>query len=285
MLIMLPALVLRTSLSRGAPSPWDVAVLRITAPLEAAVSWVVEGIGGAWSSYVALVDVERENRELRADNAVLRDQLSVMTRRAFDASALEDLVAVKHTRTADTLGARVIGAPLTPQFRVLRLQLDRGDREVRPGQAVIGDGGPIGAIDKVYGSYADVVLISDPASSIEVVVPRTGGRGIVTGLGRSDSYACKLEWLERSQKVDARVVVGDDVVTTGLGATFPAGLVVGKVSKIVHDDGMFQEVEIEPAVDVSRVRAALVLLSSDAAADPDAKAKKKSEPAFGARPL
>jgi rod shape-determining protein MreC len=285
LLIVLPALVLRASLARGTPSPLDVALLRITAPLEAGVSWVVEGIGGVWSRYIAVVDVERENRELRADNAALRDQLSVMTRRAFDTAALEDLVAVKHTRTADTLGARVIGAPLTPQFRVVRLQLDRGDHEVRPGQAVIGDGGPIGAIDKVYGSYADVVLISDPASSIEVVVPRTGGRGIVTGLGRADSYACKLEWLERSQKADARVVVGDDVVTTGLGATFPAGLVVGKVSKIVHDDGMFQEVEVEPAVDVSRVRAVLVLLSSDAAPDPDAKAKKKSEPAFGARPL
>ena len=285
LLIVLPALVLRASLSRGTPSPLDVALLRITAPLEAGVSWVVEGVGGIWSRYVALVNVEDENAELRADNAELRKQLATTARRAYDVQALEDLVSVKHGRTADMIGARVIGAPLSPQFRVLRIQIDRGEHEVQKGQAVIGDGGPIGAIDKVYGNYADVVLVSDPASSIEVVVSRTGGRGIVTGLGRADSYTCKLEWLERSQKPDAKVVVGDDVVTTGLGAAFPAGLVVGKVSKIVHDDGMFQEVEVEPSVDVSRVRAVEVLLSADAAADPNANTKKKSEPAFGERPL
>ena len=36
------------------------------------MSWVVEGVGGMWSRYVALVDVEDENRELRAENEQLR---------------------------------------------------------------------------------------------------------------------------------------------------------------------------------------------------------------------
>src|SRR5438105_4337629 len=62
LLILIPALVLRASLSRGTPSPFDQAIVRITAPLETGVSWIVEGIGGLWSRYVALVDVESENR-------------------------------------------------------------------------------------------------------------------------------------------------------------------------------------------------------------------------------
>ncbi len=44
LLVLLPALVLRASLQRGTPSALDEALLRITAPLEAGVSWVVEGI-------------------------------------------------------------------------------------------------------------------------------------------------------------------------------------------------------------------------------------------------
>jgi rod shape-determining protein MreC len=79
--------------------------------------------------------------------------------------------------------------------------------------------------------------------------------------------------------------VGDEVVTSGLGASFPPGLVVGKVTKIHGDDGMFQSVEVEPVVDVSRVRAVMVLLAPPPPADPDAKTKRKSEPAFGGRPL
>ena len=64
-LIIVPALVLRASLSRGTPSGLDEALLRITAPLQAGVSWIIEGIGGVWSRYVALVDVDRIDADER----------------------------------------------------------------------------------------------------------------------------------------------------------------------------------------------------------------------------
>lgn len=289
LVIIVTLLVFRANLARGEPSALDQALLRITAPLQAGVSWLVEGVGGIWARYVALVDVEAENRELRAENEKLRRELAAMSRRAFDVEALEDLAIVKRRTPADIVGARVIGAPMSPQFRVLRLRIDRGEREVQPGMPVITGTGPVGRINKVFGDYADVTLISDPSSSIEVVIPRTGGRGILTGLGRADSYACRIEWLERTTSIGsaapARVEVGDEVVTSGLGASFPPGLVIGKVSAIDKDDGMFQRVEVEPAVDVSRVRAVEVLLAPPPPPDPDAKQKRKSEPAFGGRPL
>lgn len=284
-LIVIPAAVLKANMVRGTPSAVDEALLRITAPLQAGVSWIVEGIGGLWSRYVAVIDVESENRELREENERLRKELAAMTRRAFDVAALEDLAVVKKRTPADTIGARVIGAPLSPQFRVLRLRIDRGEREVQTGMPVIVGAGPVGRIEKVYGDYADVVLISDPSSKIEVVIPRTGGRGLLIGNGKPDSYACKIEWLERQLRPEGKIAVGDEVVTSGLGASFPPGLVVGKVTKIYGDDGMFQSVEVEPVVDVSRVRAVMVLLAPPPPADPDAKSRKKSEPAFGGRPL
>jgi rod shape-determining protein MreC len=285
LVIVVAVLVFRANLARGTPSGLDAALLRITAPLQAGVSWLVEGVGGIWGRYVALVDIEDENRELRAENDKLRRELAAMSRRAFDVEALEDLAIVKRRTPADTLGARVIGAPMSPQFRVLRLRIDRGEREVQPGMPVITGTGPVGRINKVFGDYADVTLISDPSSSIEVVIPRTGGRGILTGLGRADSYACTIQWLERASKPEARVQVGDEIVTSGLGATFPPGLVVGTVAAVDKDDGMFQRVDVDPAVDVSRVRAVEVLLAPPPPPDPDANHKRKSEPAFGGRPL
>lgn len=288
-LVLLPLLVLRASLARGTPSGFDQALLRITAPLQAGVSWVVEGVGGIWGRYVALVDVEAENRELRAENDRLRSELAKMTRRAFDVQALEDVAVVKRRTPADSLGARVIGAPMSPQFRVLRLRIDRGEKEVQPGMPVITGMGPVGRINKVFGDYADVTLISDPSSKVEVVIPRTGGRGILTGVGRSDSYACTIEWLERqgasASPAESRLQVGDEVVTSGLGASFPPGLVIGKVTSIGKDDGMFQKVDVSPAVDVSRVRAVEVLLAPPPPPDPDANHKRRSEPAFGGRAL
>lgn len=285
LLVVLPALVLKASLARGTASGMDMALLRITSPLEAGVSWVVEGVGGLWNHYIALVGVESENRELRDANDTLRKQLAATTRKAFDVEALEDLAVVKRRTPADTMGARVIGAPLSPQFRVIRIRLDRGEGEVSPGMPVITGTGPVGRVDRVYGGYADVTLMSDPSSSIEVLIPRTGGRGMLTGLGKPDSYACTIGWLEKQSNPNSKVEVGDEIVTSGLGASFPPGLVVGKVSKIARDDGMFQRVEVEPAVDVSRVRAVEVLLAPPPPPDPDAKTKRRSESAFGGKPL
>ena len=80
-------------------------------------------------------------------------------------------------------------------------------------------------------------------------------------------------------------LLGDEIVTSGLGASFPPGLVVGKVTQVARDDGMFQKIEVDPAVDVSRVRAVEVLLAPPPPPDPDAKQKKRSELAFGGATL
>lgn len=283
LLILVPALVLRASLQRGAPSAFDAAILRLTAPLEAGVSWLAEGVGGAWSRYVALVDVESENRELRDDNERLRKELAAMTRRAFDVAALEELAVLKQHTPTDAIGARVIGAPLSPQFRVLRLRLDRGAREVQSGMPVVAGAGPVGVIGKVYGDYADVVLVSDPGSKIEVVVKRTGARGWLLGLGRPDTYACTLKAVELAAQPEQRARVGDELVTWGDSSAFPPGLVIGTISKLDGDDGMIQKIEATPSADVSRVRAVLVLLAKPPPPDPEGKTRKKSEPAFGVR--
>jgi rod shape-determining protein MreC len=288
LLLVLPAMIFRASVRTGEPSGFDQAVLRLSAPLQAAVSWLVEGVGGMWSRYVAVVDVEAENRELRADNEKLRRELAAMGRRAFDVEAIEQLVELKKLTPADTVGARVIAASVSPFFRVLRIRIDRGDRELATGMPVITAAGLVGRVVSVYGGHADVMLVADPQSAVDVVIPRTGGRGVLTGLSSLDRYACKIEWLDRPSEPRAvtAVKVGDKVVTSGLGAAFPAGITVGVVAKVTTKDyGMFQDVEVQPAVDFSTLRAVMVLLAPPPPPDPDADKKRRSEPAFSVRPL
>jgi rod shape-determining protein MreC len=283
LLILIPALVLRASLSHPAPSPFDKAIVRITAPLETGVSWIVEGFGGLWSRYVALVDVESENRELREENEKLRKQLAEATRVAYDVKALEELALVKKRTPTDMLGARVIGAPLSPQFRVLRLRIDRGEKEIHEDLPVISASGPVGWIEKAYGDYADVKLISDSRSKIDVVIKRTGARGFLVGQGRADSYACDLK-LPLASQPDQRAQVGDEIIT-GVDSIFPPGLTIGTIEKLDGDDGMSQRVEVSPSADLSRLRAVSVILVQAPPEDPEAKTKKKSEPAFGGKTL
>jgi rod shape-determining protein MreC len=289
LLLVIPALILRSSLKEPEEtSKLDEAILRVSSPLQAAVSWIVDGIGGGWSRYIALVDVEEENRELRAENERLRKELAIATRRAIDIEALEEMLELESSLPADTVGARVIAASMSPYYKVTRIRVDRGAPVVSVGMPVITSAGLVGRIHKVYGGHADVMLTTDPSSSVAVMISRTGVRGILTGMGEDDAYACKLEWLERSEIPGGITPVeeGDKVVTSGLGADFPAGIEVGVVAKVVDKDyGMFQEVYVEPTVPFSDLRGVTVLLAPPPPPDPDADTRRRSESAFGVRPF
>ena len=286
--LLIPALVLRASLRHPDElGTVDQAVLRVSAPLQAGTSWVADRLGSLWSRYVGLVGVEDENEELRRDNERLRSELATMARKAFDVEALEDIAQLRRQSSADTIGARVIAASLTSSYRVVRLRLDRGADEVEVGMPVVTSQGLIGRIQAAYGRHADVLLVTDPQSSVEVMVKRTGRLGNVRGLGIRDRYACAIEWVERSSDPGAEVAVreGDELFTSGRGV-FPAGLKVGTVRKVTtRDYQMFEEVEVEPAVDLSKLRVVLVLLAPPPPPDPDARAPKRSDPAFSVRPI
>lgn len=287
-LLAVPVLLLRASLRQPQElGAVDQAVLRVSAPLQAAVAWVVDGVGGAWTRYVALVDVEEENRELRADNERLRRELATATRRAIDIATLEDMLALRASIAADTIGARVIAAAMSPSYRVLRIRIDRGEPEMKVGLPVITSAGLVGRILRVYGGHADVLLITDVASSVPVMVKRTGVRGSVRGQGRDDGYHATLEQVEVSDVPDAPrpVEAGDVLVTSGLG-DFPAGIEVAEVVEVVERDyGMFQEVLVRPTVDFAALRGVSVLVASPPPPDPDAGRRRRSEPAFGLEPF
>lgn len=260
---------------------FDRVVLAISSPIQRGVGWVIDGLGDGWHDYVWLVDVQKENDELVRANERLRVELADANQRAKAAADLAGLLELRARVPAPTMAARVVGTSTTPYFRVNRLILDRGDGEVTPGMAVIAPAGVVGRIARVYGRYADVVLAVDPQSSIDVIAPRAGSRGVLKGLGGDNTYACKVEYLLRGEEVHE----GDVIVTSGLGGVFPRDLPVGTIRKIEQKEyGMYQSVEVAPSVDFSHLASVLVILSPPPPPDPTANVKKKPEPAFGLVP-
>lgn len=281
-LVAVPAAFLHSNFkSQGDLNVLDRTVLAVSAPIQGAVAWAIEGVGGLWNGYVWLVDVEDENVELRRENERLRRELADAQRLAAEVPRLEEAAALRERVPADAIGARVVATGINPQFRISRVTLDRGDREVRPGMAVLSGQGVVGRISRVYGGWADVLLAVDPQSSIDVFVPRTGSKGVLKGLGGDNGYACKIDYLLRTDEVKE----GDAIRTSGLGGVFPRDELVGRVRKVKKSEyGLYQEVEVEPAVDFSRLLHVIVVLAPPPPADPSAQTKKVAEPAFGVRP-
>jgi hypothetical protein len=60
---------------------------------------------------------------------------------------------------------------------------------------------------------------------------------------------------------DADVQVGDSLLTSGLGGIYPRGLLVGSVAAVEREPyGMFQRVEVKPAVEYSSLEEVFVIL-------------------------
>lgn len=258
----------------------DRAVLRVAAPIEAVVSWAVGGLGDLVNGYVWLRDIDGENAELRAENERLRLENAALRQRQIDVAELSELLEMKRSLPSRSVAARVIGGSLTTQFRLARVSVDQGGDAITAGMPVVTGDGLVGRVDEVYSDYAEVLLITDPRSSVDVALPRTGGRGVLTGLGRSDRYVAKIEQLDRSRAVE----VGDEVVTSGLGGKFPARLAVGVVTRVRSDpSSLFQEVEVEPAVDLSDFEAVVILQT--VAPTPQSREPAGAEPANGGAPV
>jgi rod shape-determining protein MreC len=71
----------------------------------------------------------------------------------------------------------------------------------------------VGRINRVSGDSSDILLSVDPRSAIDVIIPRTGGRGILKGKPGENGYRAAIEYLIHGEQAKE----GDLVVTTGLG--------------------------------------------------------------------
>ncbi|GIX34700.1 MAG: hypothetical protein KatS3mg126_0479 [Lysobacteraceae bacterium] len=111
-----------------------------------------------------------------------------------------------------------------------RVLLDAGRNQgIEVGAALIDPGGVFGQVIEVSPLRATAMLISDPAHAIPVQVRRSGVRTVVYGTGELD----RLSVPNIPQSADIRV--GDLLITSGLGGRFPAGLPVGTVVALEHD--------------------------------------------------
>jgi rod shape-determining protein MreC len=96
-------------------------------------------------------------------------------------------------------------------------------------------------------------LLTDPNSGIDVMVQRTRARGIVSG---SLEDGTVLKYVKRTEDVQ----VGDRLITSGLDGVFLKGLMVGTISKVRKQNlGLFQTIEVMPAVSPARTEIVLVV--------------------------
>jgi len=244
------------------PNIIDRAVLALTSPLQRALIWAFDGARSAWNGYAALRGVRAENVELREQNQRLRSDANELAEVRAENERLKRMLDYSRSSPDPQLMARVLG--VNPAATLLSLRIDRGETDgLRRGMPVVTPDGVVGIVQRVTGSNADVVLVTDPNSRIGVKVQRSRVRATATGKGENRSL--QLDNALRTE--DLRE--GDQVVTSGTDGVFPAGLVVGRITSLHRRNyGMVQSAEIAPAVDMTKLEEVLVIRTSPATPPP-----------------
>jgi rod shape-determining protein MreC len=236
----------------------DRAILRVSAPIEFAASSLARGISNLWGDYVYLVDVKADNARLAYDNARLRETARRFEQDEVENRELKRLLQLRETLPGDAVSAQVVGKDFTEFFRVTRVVLDRGSRDVRANMPVVSPDGVVGKVLHVAGDSVDVMLSVDAAFGIDVEDERTRAHGFVRGTGDPARYSCKVEMVNSEDEVEP----GDLLVTTGKGKWFPKGLSVARVTKVQKRElGRDQDVEAIPTVNFSRLDDVLILVT------------------------
>lgn len=228
-------------------------ILTVFAPILEPASIVSSFFEDAWTDYVNLVDVRRENKKLREDIKLLNTRVAAGNEAIQATDRLKELLNMKKTAAVPTIAATIVGEDASSWFRTLLI--DQGSLNgIREGMAVIAADGIVGQIVKVAPSTSRVLLLTDHASGIAATIQRSRARGVVKG---KEEGLCSLEFTTREEDVK----VGDQVVSSGIGGVFIKGLPIGEVTMVKRGEyGIFQTIQIRPAVNMAHLEEVLVVL-------------------------
>ena len=249
------------STSASVLRPFEIAANRVARPFRDAADWT-HGIFNAKS----------QNKRLEAENARLR-QLNARLQNAFEENAIlhRDLRYAQgptFPKGYDEVGARVLSSPSAlDQSVTISAGRNQG---IQPEDIVLTNEGLVGTVSKVLGSESRVTLITDPTSAVRAVdAQNLSAVGILEhGTGPTSLV------LDNVGKDKPQVGSGDMIMTAGsapgpLQSLFPRNIPIGYVSSVSQTDtDIFQNIQVQPFVDLSSLESVLVLVPKKRAVAP-----------------
>lgn len=255
LLIMALALMSMRARQRSGVEFLDGLWLELCSPFHEITTAVTKNVQSLFRFPFQSGHAEQENLELRQQVSRLREENARLKEAALASERLRRLLEFKETVRISMVGAEVIGRDPSSWFR--SVTINKGEKDgIRKGMAVTSPEGVVGQVLRTGPHYSIVLLITDYNSAIDGLIQRTRGRTIVEGRGEN---RCQLKYLLRTEDV----VVGDIVITSGLTGNFPKGLVIGEIRKVEKEgQGVFQEAELVPCADLSKLEEVLVITES-----------------------
>ncbi|HEX7433003.1 MAG TPA: rod shape-determining protein MreC [Anaerolineaceae bacterium] len=219
----------------------------------------------AWlsSRYLAIHDMitvpkdvarlQQRNAELESQVTQLQAQVIELQQRISEAQVLYALLDFARSRPDNQyVAASVIGRDTNPFISYILI--DQGsDAGLRHGMPVVTNQGLVGRIDAVTAGGARVQLVTDSASVVNVRLQSTQVEASMTA---SVTGELALQMVPTS----ASLSVGDVILTSGLGGSYPANIFIGQISSVrKRESDLSQTAIVQSVVDFVGLKAVLVI--------------------------
>ena len=202
-----------------------------------------------------LVRLRQRNAELEAEVANLQTEIISLQQQVSEVELLSSLLDfARSQRENEYKAANVVFRDPRPFLKYVIIDIG-SDAGVLSGMPVVSAEGLVGRVDAVTATAARVMLITDAASDVNVVIQPANTGAVLSGSITSD---LGLDLIAQ----DENVAPGDLILTSGLGGVYPPDILVGQVASIRSAaTELFQQGAVQPAVDFERLDVVLVIVN------------------------
>lgn len=254
-IVLVGAAVLLTILDRT--GNLDSALAFIRNPLATIISWTTDRT----NSVAEVLDGPRDLQTARDEIARLQARVDELEREneglreiQGEYQLLLDLFNRARQQPDFTrLTAAVIGQDTSPSLR--SIIIDKGSEDgIVVGMPVESARGLVGQVFRTTANSAQVVLITDNASSIPSRLGSSRATGLLRGGGLGGSVS--IDWID----LQYEIAIGEVVLTSGLGSKFPQDMVIGRVIEVQRNEAeLFQRAIVQPAVEFDALEIVFVI--------------------------
>ena len=253
LIITLAALLAVALAGTGATAGLKSPGVQVLSPLQNLVKGVTGAAGSLLETVGRISALGEENRLLRQQVQQLQSEIVRLQESGQENRQLRALLEYQRDNPGlEYLAASIIG--YDPNGLVQSLTIARGTKDgVQTGMVVVYGLGLLGKVVEAYPKAARVLLITDPSSVINALLQRSRVQGLMTG--RAD-HSLDLQYVDKT----ADVLVGDLVLTSGLGGGYPQGIPLGRVARIIDkDQALFKEIQVQTLASIASLRSVLVI--------------------------
>ena len=246
----------------GVANPFANLAGVVTTPVRNGIHTVVEWAEGLYSDAFEREAMARELEELRQENARLKAEAREGEEASRENQRLRDLLDFQQKRTDLHTEPATVTARGSSNWSST-LTVSKGSAsQVEAGDCVIDQyGNLVGIISEVGLNWSTLITVVDVDLELGGLIARTDGAAIIEGdftlMGQG---RLKLTYLPEG----TRLLAGDEILTSGLRsggeATYPSGILVGRVAEVRADEGGMSEYAVlTPATNLDKLEQVFII--------------------------